>query len=407
MKEIINKIEFISLINAKPIMNEKEKEREIILLIKELEKQTIDDLTDLQINLYIKKIKGFAISNSGLLNNENRAKIYNFYMILLKNKSENKRILRLLNNLVDSETQIKSKNDCKRVISVDCDRSVINQYNESNINKEEKLEYIEKLKSILLELNDKKFFSYYQGFHDISFYLILVFKQDLAKLTDFLYQLCFFKLHDFSLEYLNEKYDFVQVMKIFDYIFQELYPHYHSKIQEISQDGFYYVSSFIFTWFTHDINNIPLLMRIFDYLILSNPLIIYFLSAKILGNYIEKNNLLQSADDKIDSEEEYFDYFKSLLIIKSINESNIESLIIQTDESFKSFNFTKFHASLSSKKLNFLPFSPNLKKNRVKKTSTRILFYLGILILVILYFLSIFHNIKILDLDLVLFSPNI
>ena len=132
---------------------------------------------------------------------------------------------------------------------------------------------------ILTSLNSGNY-NYYQGYHDIGLYFYILYIENTFKSIAVFQRVteCYFK------DYLNEKQDsyfpYHFILEIVDFLItgldSQVYEEIKEKIDEVSP---FWTTSWVLSWFTHNIKNPFLVYRIFDYLLVAHPLAIYYMSA--------------------------------------------------------------------------------------------------------------------------------
>jgi hypothetical protein len=131
---------------------------------------------------------------------------------------------------------------------------------------------------------------YYQGFHDVVSVFLLVFQDD---------HLAFAVAErvalSFMVDFMQKDFELMcQFMKIFLLIIQasdlELYNHLMTANLEP-----FFAASWILTWFSHDLKNVDDVARLFDVLLSSPPMYIYYLCAAYVI-YLRSELLEMEAD---------------------------------------------------------------------------------------------------------------
>jgi len=352
--------EYYSNLNKYEIEQLKNKEKEIIKTINNLNNKKKE-----RENLI--KIKNFVSSDYGFLKNEYREKFYKFIFLienknlkidkfkktinlLYKNKSDDKKCYKKVTNLFKKKivnaplsmsnskpqkinskiSSIKQINSFKekyyyifekykpikydKIIEADVNRSIFNSiFHENEIDKimlsylKEKI--IEKLKKFF-SLDEK--FKYYQGFHDISIFiyiLILNYEQDFNKdineieedddilFYEILQRFSEFYLKDYLIEIeteeINEKSEH-KLKNVFNYeniysIINEIYKNIDKNIYNLIQNKSDYAEPiytlpWALTCFTHEIRNLNIIYRLFDYILFQHPASIFYLAANVCYN---------------------------------------------------------------------------------------------------------------------------
>ena len=127
-------------------------------------------------------------------------------------------------------------------------------------------------------------YSYYQGYHDLAFFIYLIFNSNMR-----LGVLAFQRISEFFFkDYLdpisiNNKFGFETTLKMISLLIEKINPDISKKIVELSDVEFHHYSlEWIIGWFTHTINEIQLVYRLIDYFICSHPLAVYYLAAVLI-----------------------------------------------------------------------------------------------------------------------------
>ena len=303
------------------------------------------------------KIKKYAISKGGFLSSENRKILYK--KIYLLNHSNTYKMLYIdYKAIIDknwdfhgldifSEKKIYDdiESTCDdRTIKADCPRSKILQMaNNKNENEKDKENArlitmdLEKYLKLMCCLN-KNIYNYFQGYHDLGLYFLLLYH----KYPHYAVSV-FQRFSEFNLkELLNIKYkqkkieddgkynmiDMSDTLKILKFIIDfmapevkyffekkeqgELLKFNKNKIKEDDNLDKYSICDFAFEWiitlFTRYFENINNVYRIFDYLMVSHSLAIYFLCAEIIIDYYNKLKDKDTINDKVGQ----YDYFKNI-----------------------------------------------------------------------------------------------
>lgn len=231
------------------------------------------------------------------------------------------------NDLVRDDDSVSIFDNCKQVkydniIEVDVKRTIFNSI--FNYNEKEKvmLDYLKE--KITLKL--KNFFSldetfkYYQGFHDIAIFTYILILSESEELTnktaeeeeedddiifyEFLQRLAEFYLKDYLAEITIQNHDnsgnlvsitksafrFDNIYRIINDIKKNVDPKIFDLIQNKSDfPDPIYTLPWALTYFTHDIKNINIIYRIFDFVLFDHPASIYYLAANV---FFFNNHLL-------------------------------------------------------------------------------------------------------------------
>jgi hypothetical protein len=227
---------------------------------------------------------------------------------------------------------IEIKNDFKHIINVDVKRSKINRifgegYNDtkyvllfyfSQSLKKKLYDFINTLATV-----NNNTYKYFQGYHDIGLYFLMLYVQNLPLAVSVFQRFSEFNLKEFLLAHDEIGFGFDKVLIILLEAIKEI----DSSValflilKGLEQPSF--VLSWIITYFTHDIKSSVLQYRIFDYLICSHPLSIFFMTALIVVdevNIIKKNPNLELSD--------FFVHFQNL----DLDSLNFDDYIARTEK---------------------------------------------------------------------------
>ena len=345
-----------------------------------------------------KKIRDLAISKGGFLTYDVRKILYK--KIYLLNHSNVFNMLYIDYNAIINKTWDFEKIDIffeKRIydeLSPTCEDKVINaDYSRSRIlqmakNSEDK----EMAKLITLDLRDflklmcrlnNNIYNYYQGYHDLALFFVLLYHKRPQYAVSVFQRFSEFNLKELlTCQYnkkkiINGEYDMIEmddtlkILKfIIDYIdsnvkifFEEKEKYedynYYKKMNKINKNKIetetpepednYIICHFalewiitLFTRFFEDINNI---YRIFDYLMVSHSLAIYFLCAEIIIDYYYKLKDKNILEDRAGQQA----YYKSL----NFDEINFDLYIEKCEKNLNKYlNDSKFKKMYSNLNLN-------------------------------------------------------
>ena len=170
-------------------------------------------------------------------------------------------------------------------IDKDVNRS-LNQYNLGfSTNYYRKL-----LESIMVALfQNNKLLTYSQGFNDVCSVFLMVLKEDLGY-----YASCSIS-HYFMRDYLKSNFEkgVIPALSLMMKIIQWLHPDIYDKIKFMEIPTF--AVSWIITWFSHDLEEVSEIYRLYDYLISNHPAaIIYVAAATVVYN---KDLIMDMEDD--------------------------------------------------------------------------------------------------------------
>jgi len=118
---------------------------------------------------------------------------------------------------------------------------------------------------------------YTQGYHDVVSVLMLVLNND-----DLAYITCEAISLNYLRDYMNADFKILSrslhiIMTIIEHSDQQLY-HFLKEGASIEP---YFATSWLITWFSHDIKSIDTVSRLFDVLLSTSPIYIYYLSAAV------------------------------------------------------------------------------------------------------------------------------
>ena len=340
-----------------------------------------------------KKIRDLALSKGGFLTYDVRKILYK--KIYLLNHSNVFNMLYIDYNAIINKTWDFDKIDIfseKRIydeLSPTCEDKVINaDYSRSRIlqmakNSEDK----EMAKLITLDLRDflklmcrlnNNIYNYYQGYHDLALFFILLYHKRPQYAVSVFQRFSEFNLKELltcqynKKQIINGEYDMIEMddtLKILKFIIDYIDPNvkiffeqkekyedysYYKKINknkietETPEDN-YIICHFalewiitLFTRFFEDFNNI---YRIFDYLIVSHSLAIYFLCAEIIIDYYYKLKDKNILEDRAGQQA----YYKSL----NFDEMNFDYYIEKCEKNLNKYlNDSKFKKLYNNLKLN-------------------------------------------------------
>ena len=345
-----------------------------------------------------KKIRDLAISKGGFLTYDVRKILYK--KIYLLNHSNVYNMLYIDYNAIINKKWDFDKIDIfseKRIydeLSPTCEDKVINaDYSRSRIlqmakNSEDK----EMAKLITLDLRDflklmcrlnNNIYNYYQGYHDLALFFVLLYHKRPQYAVSVFQRFSEFNLKELlTCQYnkkkiINGEYDMIEmddtlkILKfIIDYIdsnvkifFEEKEKYedynYYKKMNKINKNKIetetpepednYIICHFalewiitLFTRFFEDFNNI---YRIFDYLMVSHSLAIYFLCAEIIIDYYYKLKDKNILEDRAGQQA----YYKSL----NFDEINFDLYIEKCEKNLNKYlNDSKFKKMYSNLNLN-------------------------------------------------------
>lgn len=293
------------------------------------------------LSLKYRELRRLALSKGGLLTNKLRKRSYLASMRYMYDFSEYCLKINFLQREPESRELIQKKYETLKIVTVDCKRSVLNQLFPPNTDRDKIDSEILELEAIIKKISKSSYLYYYQGLHDVTLYFHYILGN---QTINFVRELCYLHLHEFTMEYSGRKFEYGHVLEIFNMVFSRSNPKLNKAMSKIAEEGYFYCCSLILTWFTHDSKKIDFIMRVFDYLVLSPPLTIYFLVASSLTNYVESNNIkLENMDSG-----EYFMTFNPVAISQNAEEK-IDQIIELSEMYRKKFDFNEFKTKFETK----------------------------------------------------------
>jgi hypothetical protein len=129
-------------------------------------------------------------------------------------------------------------------------------------------------------------YHYYQGFHDLSLYVMLLFISNINIAALILQRLSEFFLKDFLSDHKENKTpDYNMINQFLSHLINlkepKLIKSLKSKIEYIEP---YFALSWILSWFTHNLTNINKIYRLLDFFICSHPLAVFHVAAEVFRN---------------------------------------------------------------------------------------------------------------------------
>jgi hypothetical protein len=378
--------------------DENNKEKEIKLLMNEIEKEkniSIDNFN---------KLRNFSIKGFGKNSNEIQFLILKiFYQMSLKIKLYSKHISKNFNKRI-----IPKNNGEKELIIVERDlpRCIYYQYKKNNKNITLDLDKLKQyLTNFLTEKNHKEIYSYYQGFLDLSIYIYLINKTNLE--NDFKNNLLIFTelyLKDFITPSISNDSDDVfnncvqLIAEIINLIDKNIGKFFYEDKVPLTL-----FISWAITTFSHDIYNFDVFQRIFEFILLNEPISSFFITAYIIVNHLKKFSEEEILDEGIICKlkeielnkfkiEEFNNIFEQSydFIEKNIYKINLiqakfkNKLPLICDPNYQ-----------GSKSLVYLANNVKLKKRfKVKKINYFNLIFVNIIVVIIIAYLIYFHIYK-------------
>ena len=294
---------------------------------------------------------GFSLKNKK--SNENQKIIYRALLNMQKKEDINflKNIKNHPSKIISKNfnDELENKNHCEEIIAVnkDIDRNIFYKWKEKNKDIDYDLNEFEKEIENYLRKNKNKY-SYYQGYLDFCVYFYIIFKDKKEKNIEYIDIIQFFTelyLKDYispyksigtveDIVFQNTLNLLIGIIKILDF---ELF-----QIFDKDKTPLCLILSWIISLFSHSVNNFYVARRIFDYLLINDPICAYLLTAKIIVKSLRKNI-------KKISEVELEEIF---ITIKQINldELNFDELIKECDDFYRNNLNRVFEAQDKNKK---------------------------------------------------------
>jgi len=373
----------------------KENDDEIKLLINEIKKENNISIENFN-KLRILSIKGF-----GKYSNEIQFLILNVFYQMSKK-------INLFSNHISKNLKNKKipKNNGETELTIverDLPRCIYYQYKkyDTKLTIDFKI-FKQYFTDFLLEENHKEIYSYYQGFLDLSIYIYLINKTNSEK--DFKNNLLIFTelyLKDFITPSISNDSDdvFNNCVKLSAEIINLIDKNIGKFFYEDKVPLTLFISWAI-TTFSHDIYNFNIFQRVFEFILLYEPICSFFITAFIIVNHLKKYSEEEILEDGI--------IFKLKEIeLNNLNIDDFNKIIKQTfdfiEKNIKKINYIqeKFKNQLplicdanyqGSKSLVYIANNVKLK-DRFKKGKIKLfnIILLGIIVFIIAYFIAFYH----------------
>lgn len=187
-----------------------------------------------------------------------------------------------------------------------------------------------KLKSFLNAMTtiNNSSYKYYQGYHDIGLFFIFLFIDEFETAISVFQRFSEFFLKEYLLNF-----NFNNVMVILKEIISKISPQTQEIVDFYCEGNMLWSISWILSLFTHNIDNLNLQYRLFDYFLVSHPICIYHLVAHIIIDEIAKLDL-----SFYNSTDKFFLYFQEL----NMDKIDYEYYIKKTEESMKKYPVSHF-----------------------------------------------------------------
>ncbi len=144
--------------------------------------------------------------------------------------------------------------------------------------------------SVIFNFKSKKY-NYYQGYHDLGLHFLLIFFNDYQTGISVFQRFSeFFLIENLSKfdDDFNIGYNFERVSEILLDIIQKINPDAIKLLNEYCYGKPSFALAWIITLFTHKISDIYIQNRLLDYFIVSHPIAVYYISALVLLEEIQK-----------------------------------------------------------------------------------------------------------------------
>ena len=345
------------------------------------------------------KIKELAISKGGFLSSENRKVMYKkiyllnhtntYKMLYIDYKAVINRNWDFHKTDIFSEKRIydgvaKSCDD--KTILADCPRSRILQSPKNEIEKEKSIlitQDLTKFLRLMCSLNHN-IYNYYQGYHDLALLFILLYHKCPHYAVSVFQRFSEFNLKELlNLKYkqkriIDGRYNMIEMddtLKILTFIIDFMDPKVKTFFEEIEKkEQIKYIKNknknnkieiqdkliicdFAFEWiitlFTRYFSDYNKIYRIFDYLMVSHSLAIYFISAEIIIDFYYKLSDKTGISDKVGQ----YDYYLKNLNFDEIDfdhyiqecEKNLQKYVgnSQFQSMYKNLKLNKFYPIIS------------------------------------------------------------
>ena len=230
-----------------------------------------------------------------------------------------------------------------KTIDNDVKRSKINSFphsilsNDSSINDiNEKLLFLKKKLKIFINtmttLNNSTY-KYYQGYHDIGLYFIFLY------MDDFINGICVFqRFSEFFLKEnlvtIDDYQNFNSSLLILKEVITKLSPTTQKILEQYTDGNALFAISWILSLFSHNVEDLNIQYRLFDYFIVSHPICVYHLTALII---IDQMKVFHHRNDL--SQEKIYLHFQQL----NMDKIDFDAYILKTEESMKEFPLSEFY----------------------------------------------------------------
>jgi hypothetical protein len=154
-------------------------------------------------------------------------------------------------------------------------------------------EILNKFINKMATINNRSY-DYFQGYHDIGLFFILLFIDEFEVAVTLFQRFSEFYIKE-NLTKFDDKtcnYSFNSINSILMEILKNLNLDVMNTIKDVCYEP-HFVFPWILTFFTHNVTNTNKQFRMFDYIITTHPLAIYYITALILIDevtYLKENN---------------------------------------------------------------------------------------------------------------------
>ncbi len=127
-------------------------------------------------------------------------------------------------------------------------------------------------------------YSYYQGYHDLALFIYLIYSSNLSLGIFAIQRISEFYFKDY-LDPISDSnpFGFHTTLQMISYLIEHIDPVTNKRIFELSNGEYHNFSlAWIIGWYTHSIEDLQIVYRLFDYFLCSHPLAVYYLSALLI-----------------------------------------------------------------------------------------------------------------------------
>ncbi|EDQ92638.1 uncharacterized protein MONBRDRAFT_5351 [Monosiga brevicollis MX1] len=231
----------------------------------------------------VRALRALATAENGFCNNVTRSQVW-------------ARLVGVDPSVRGSVTDVEVEDSVRRQLEVDVARSLWKY--PDNINADQREVLRTRLLNIMLNiLHEYPDLHYYQGFHDVTAVIMLTCKNDALTLA-IMRRLVRCHLKNYLCSTMQPV---IQQLELLPVLLQHLDPELNNFIQRAGVEPTFAVS-WLITWFAHDIDELPRVQRLFDFLLSCHPLGIVYLIAAVVDLHRESimapdEMITGSADD--------------------------------------------------------------------------------------------------------------